>query len=167
MPRISPRANNKKFCTVECRKAYTLEHPSTAPSQTKEARDAYNRNRWNGKAEGKTKCEDCGGWYYGIAYHTTQRHGITAEDYKAMHGLNRGLGLLPQAVKERKARATRSNGTMENLKAGAHTRYKPGDTRAGRYERRPQTLAMLREHNIKQAQRAQEKQKQQLKGTAN
>lgn len=149
VPRESPKANNKKFCAPECRKAYTLAHPDP---ERKAKQDARNHATWNAYKPGKTQCDDCQGWYYGIAYHTTQRHGVTAAHYKELHGLNRTAGLIPQATKERKARATRENGTIENLKAGAHMRYAPKDPRAGRYERRPQTLAMLREYNIKRAQ---------------
>ena len=139
--RASVRAQNVVYCDVECRKAYYKANPS--PSHTKEATDARNHTMWNTYKPGKTQCEDCNGWYYGIAYHTTQRHGITASDYKAIHGLNRGAGLIPEATKNRKAQATRDNGTINNLKKGAHARYTPGDPRAGQYERRAQTLATL------------------------
>lgn len=140
-------ARNVKFCSVACREE---KYKLTMPSRSKEARDAYNHAKWNKYAKGKFQCPFCKGWYNALLYHVRQRHDMSASDYKARFGLNRSHSIITESIKEKKREAVFENGTVENLKKGAHMRFVKGDTRPGmKYERREETLIMLRKRNFK------------------
>ena len=139
-------ARNVKYCSITCRNAcYKL----TMPSQQKEARDAYNHAKWNKYAKGKFQCPFCKGWYNALLYHVRQRHDMSASEYKKRFGLNRSHSIITPSLKERKREAVFENGTVENLKKGAHMRFVKGDTQAGRYERREETLQILKKNRFK------------------
>ena len=81
---------------------------------------------------------------------TWQRHDMSASEYKERFGLNRSHAIITPALKERKREAVFENGTVENLKKGENTRFVKGDTRPSmKYERREETLTMLRKRNFK------------------
>jgi len=142
--KTSPRANNKKFCDVTCRDNHYRE-----TGLFKKARDKSNHKRYSRYEEGKEKCVICEkdgeeAWYWAICHHAAFRHGVSHVEYKKMIGVDIGKGRIPEALKKRKRKHVFENGTVENLKKGAKYRYKKGDTRAGRYQRSPETLARLR-----------------------
>ena len=139
--RTSPRANNVAYCSTQCRNKH---YKATKPYLSKEAIDARNHAKWNKYARGKIQCLICDGWYRAPLHHAWQRHRINEFDYKEHFGLDRKKGLLTPRLKEIKRAWVFANGTVENLKKGKPFRFVPGDTHAGRYERRPQTLARLK-----------------------
>jgi hypothetical protein len=71
-------------------------------------------------------------------------HELSEAAYKKMAGLDHKKGLIPEDLKELKAEHVRENGTIGNLKNGAVNWFVPGDKRAGRYKRSPQTVARLK-----------------------
>lgn len=82
------------------------------------------------KAPGKIQCIICGGWYYQVGSHIAQIHGMTARQYREEMDLPVRRGILPVALREKKARLAMSTGTYRNLKKGKKYRYKEGDKRA-------------------------------------
>lgn len=141
--RLSPKANNKKYCSKECRESHYLE-----TGKTKAIRDKNNHNRYNKYAKGKIQCKECGGWYKAVGTHVRQIHNMTAREYKKKHGLDTLKGLLTTELKERKHHHVFENGTVKNLEAGKAWRFKKGDKRAGRYQRSQQTITRLKKQII-------------------
>jgi hypothetical protein len=137
--RTSPRANNVKFCSADCRQSHYRDS-----GKLKASSDKANHSRYNKYAKGKEQCVICDGWYWGVCYHATQRHGISEREYKKMIGADLGKGRLPAETKEKKKQHVFENGTVENLKKGAKYRYQKGQKGVGVYERSPETLARLK-----------------------
>jgi hypothetical protein len=136
-----PRANNKQFCSLECR---DLHYKTVNADRLKAVRDRLNHRKYNQYEEGKTQCHICGGWYWAICHHMASRHQIDARTYKQMIGRDLGKGLIPERTKRIKRQHVFENGTVENLKKGAHQRYRKGDPRAGKYERSLETKERLK-----------------------
>lgn len=93
---------------------------------------------------GKIKCLECGKYFKRVCRHVNQVHGLTAREYKEIHGLDVKRGLLSTADRENIRENTYNNGTINNLQKGTKYRFVKGHKR--NYKRSPQTLARLRHH---------------------
>jgi hypothetical protein len=71
-------------------------------------------------------------------------HGMDEREYKRIAGLDHKKGLIPETLKEIKARHVFENKTYTNLVSGKSTRFVKNDPRAGRYKRSPQTMNRLK-----------------------
>ena len=89
-------------------------------------------------------CEICGNKYIQVCGHVYQSHGMTAREYKEKFGWDVKRGLIPEELREVRAKHTRENGTIENLKAGKKFWFKKGSVGPGRYKRSKQIMARLR-----------------------
>jgi hypothetical protein len=49
----------------------------------------------------KAQCHACGRWFGNLALHAGRRHELTAQEYKALFGLNRTTGLIGPALRAR------------------------------------------------------------------
>ena len=87
---------------------------------------------------GKIKCLECGKYYKRVCRHVNQVHGLTAREYKELHGLDVKRGLLTTADRETMAEHTTQNGTINNLQKGAKYRFVKGHKY--NYKRSKQTL---------------------------
>ena len=96
---------------------------------------------------GGRQCVICGLWFRAVCHHAWQAHDVDEAEYKKIAGLDHKKGLIPKDLKELKAEHVRDNGTINNLKKGVWNRFIPGDTRAGKYERSPQTMERLKKNN--------------------
>ena len=131
-----------KFCCIKCRRR-------SQTIKSREYRKLWQRARSDAKAsipsEDKKQCHVCGKWYVQVCSHAYLRHGITEEEYKKEFGLDKKRGVIPGWYRELKRE---KNKGIDNLKAGAPYRFVLGDKQAGRYERRPQTLARLKQQSF-------------------
>ena len=140
------RANNKNYCSVECRDIHYRERNA---ERIKANSNRHNHARWNKYEEGKEKCVICEAngeeaWYWAVCHHAAHRHGVSHKEYKKLIGADLGKGRLPEKLKKIKRKHVFDNGTVKNLEKGASCRYKPNDPRAGRYERSAETLDRLK-----------------------
>lgn len=136
---------SRTYCSPQCRnkamnKKYAKQHVEWG--RAKRDREATK------KSDKKVQCLICKKWYIQVCTHVLQVHGITAKEYKEEYELEVKRGIVPKWYRELKGEQAISNGTFENLKAGAKYRFKKGDQKAGRYKRSPITLERLR--NLKQ-----------------
>lgn len=136
-----PKANHKKYCSKQCQ---NLHYKEVNAERIKAVTNRLNHAKYDKYEQGKERCIICDGWYWSVCQHAVQRHKISAKDYKRMIGADVGKGRIPKRLKRLKREYVFENGTVENLKKGAHMRYKKGDTRAGRYERSEETMARLK-----------------------
>jgi hypothetical protein len=51
--------------------------------------------------EDKAQCHACGRWFRSLALHAGRGHDLTAQEYKALFGLNRTTGLIGPALRAR------------------------------------------------------------------
>jgi len=106
----------------------------------------YNKTRYNQYEEGKIQCPFCGGWYHRVCLHTTQRHHITAKQYKKMFGFDNKKGITSPQSHKKSSDQTKldKNGVISYnlIKQGKKTRLKPNHNK--NYIRRPQTIARLK-----------------------
>ena len=141
--RSHPRANNKVFCSTQCQKqAY---RPKQKQAWTKQnAKQAEKRSTYS---PNKVKCLECNRYYHAPLRHVRYKHKITAEQYKELHGLFRGKGILSPSTRAKHQDATKDNPHVitENLiEKGKQTRYRPNQSNLGKYTRRPEHLELLR-----------------------
>lgn len=101
----------------------------------------------------KIPCLECGKLFNRPASHVWQVHKLTARAYKELHGLDVKRGIATDEYRERMRAHVLSNGTIDNLKAGARHRFRKGDTANGKYTRSEQTTARLKTHFEKIANR--------------
>lgn len=93
----------------------------------------------------KIQCMVCGGWYKQVGSHVVLAHGYeTAREYRKEYGFDLKRGQLPEWLRKIKEEHCVENGTIKNLKKGKKFWFKLNDTKAGKYERSPQTLDRLR-----------------------
>ncbi len=145
------RTNNKKFCSPEC---CDLNYKTVNAARIKANYDRNNAKKYNQYAEGKEKCVLCDGWYFAICHHAVQKHGLSEHEYKRMIGADVSKGRLPEQTKRIKRAHVFENGTVENLKKGAHKRYVKGDQRAGNYQRSAETLIRLKANSLRLAHKS-------------
>ena len=76
------------------------------------------------------KCPFCGLWFRGLAYHTSQKHGINTKDFRKLMGLKSNYQLTTPDIKARHREIALQNADKhikENLIIkGKQTRYKKG-----------------------------------------
>lgn len=134
----TPTSNSSKYCCTEHRDAHYKELGKFANSQRK-----YKNKQHEHPFAGARQCVICGLWYRAVCHHAWNAHGIFEHEYKKMAGLDHKKGLIPDDLKEVKAKHVFENGTVENLKKGKKNWYKKGDKSVGKYERSPQTKRRL------------------------
>jgi hypothetical protein len=140
--RTSPRANNKKFCSVECRDDH---YYATGKTKERWTKNNAKTSEINGRYEvGKIRCKECGRYWRFLLCHVYQKHGLDKDSYKQKYGMDKGRGLIMEDLKEIKKERVFENGTVENLKKGKKTRYRKNDPHAGRYERSKETKERLK-----------------------
>lgn len=118
-------ARNIAYCCKECRIDFSRNNPS--PSRTKEARDKYNHERCNKKADGKFKCPYCDGWYFALLRHVSQIHKINEKEFKIEFGLKSKSSFIQEDEREIKRESIKKLGITNILiKNGIKTRFKKG-----------------------------------------
>jgi hypothetical protein len=72
-----------------------------------------------------------------VCSHAYLRHGISAREFKKLNGVDVKKGFIPVWYKDKKAESVYQNWEAVNLNLlkGIKYWFKPGDPRAGRYER--------------------------------
>jgi len=132
----SPRANNKQYCSVECRQRVYND-------KNREKSNAYQRARWQKNVKGKKiTCAICGEGHRQVGTHIVQRHGMTAREYREKYGFDVKKGQLPDDLRKLYGEQALENGTYRNLKAGAKHRFVKGqDTN---YKRSEETMRRLK-----------------------
>lgn len=104
----------------------------------------------NNQSNKKVQCLVCGRWYVQLGSHVVQRHGYeSCRQYREEFGLEVKKGIVPKWYRKMKGDTALENETYKNLKAGAVFRFKPGDPRAGKYERSQITIARLKLNRFK------------------
>lgn len=107
----------------------------------------------------KIKCLECGKSFLRPCSHVWQVHGLSARDYKALHGLDVRRGIATEEYRDRMREHVVKNYKKvveKNLiKNGIKSRFKKGDHTAGVYERSNQTLTRIRGYNRKRHPRAE------------
>jgi len=126
---------------VECRdQRYKIVNAARIKQRT----DDNNHKKYNQYEEGKEQCVICEGWFWAVCHHAAQRHKVNHKDYKRLIGADVSKSRITPLLKQIKKEYVFANHTVENLKAGAPTRYIHGDKRAGNYKRSPETIARLK-----------------------
>ena len=96
--------------------------------------------------DNKIKCLECNKSFIRPLSHVWQVHGLSARDYKKLHGLDVKKGIATEEYKDRMRAHVFENGTVENLKQGAQYRFHKGDKTLGKYKRSEQTEERLKKH---------------------
>ena len=135
--RNSPRANNKKFCSLHCRNKSYQKRVSAWQL-------ARNDRRASTPDPTKIQCLICGKYYVQVGSHVWNRHEMTAREYREYHDLEVKRGTTPAWYRELKGNQALENGTFKNLKVGARFRFKKGQKGVGVYKRSPITLERIR-----------------------
>jgi hypothetical protein len=129
----------KKYCSVTCRnKCYYKKYDKRQYQEDERNKEA------NKPSKDKCKCLICGRYYIQVGSHITQKHNLTAREYREYFRLEVKRGILPEWFRKLKGDQALINGTYKNLKKGKKYWFVPGDTSAGKYERSPITLAKLK-----------------------
>lgn len=93
----------------------------------------HNRKKYSQKAIGKIKCPYCNGYYYKLASHTTQRHGVNAHALKIELNVPQSRGLLCEAKRQhlRDLVYKNKNKVIDTnlLQKGKATRMQKGNTK--------------------------------------
>lgn len=135
------KANNKRFCSVFCRLEQTkLDHPTRNRDWQRARQDKLHSK----PSSNKIQCLICGKFYRQVGTHITQRHELTAREYRQKYGFDVKRGQLPIDLREIKADKTAKNGTIDNLKKGKKFWFKKGQTGVGIYPRSQQTMERLK-----------------------
>lgn len=89
-----------------------------------------NRAKYNQFEPGKIQCPVCEGWYKKICSHVTQRHGMTAREFKLKYGYNTKTGIMAKESRDLARDNVKNNWekcVVENLiEGGKATRVKKG-----------------------------------------
>lgn len=132
----------RSYCCTKCRnKEYAQRY--------KKYRSAFQLARYDRlhskPSLGKMQCEICGRWYIQVCSHAYLRHGMTGREYRKFIGKDIKRGYIPEWYREKKHESNQANWDKikSNLEAGKKYWFKPGDPRAGRYERSPETMERL------------------------
>jgi len=108
----------------------------------KRCRERYRKLHLDNDKE-KIQCVICGEWFRKVGAHITQKHGMTAREYREKYGFDVKKGQLPKDLKEKLGKNAIKNETYKNLEKGKIFRFKKGD-KAGNYKRSKQTLLRLK-----------------------
>lgn len=129
----------RSYCSTKCRDKRNNE-------KFKASRDVWQRERNRERASvpsaKKVQCLICGGWYVQVGTHIVQVHEMTARQYRKEFGFDLKRGQLPEWYREIKSEQN-CDKAKNNLKAGKEFWFKPGDHKAGVYERSEQTKSRL------------------------
>lgn len=133
--------SRRKFCSAKCRTRSTN-------IRYREAQRKWQLARLDREArlpgESKIQCLICQKWYTQLGSHVVIRHGYkTAREYREEYGLDVKKGLTKGSYRALLSKQVYEKGTIENLKSGARFRFKPEDSRAGRYNRSQESLKRL------------------------
>ena len=140
-------AHNIKFCSVTCR------NKSYQPARTIWQRERFDRLAIQ-QDPNKIQCLICGRWYVQVGSHVYNRHDMTAREYREYHNLEVKRGIVPAYYRKLKGDQALENGTYQNLKVGKKFWFKPGDPKAGKYQRSPITMVRLRNlHKLRKPKR--------------
>jgi len=96
------------------------------------------------------KREMCGKWCQDLVRHITQAHGITADEYKKLMGLDLKEPLMSKRTRHKLRRINKEKKLYKNLKPNKY-KLKKGETTIQEYERSEQTKKRLR--NLKNKDR--------------
>jgi hypothetical protein len=136
------KKRSRTFCSTQCRTKY---------HNKKHYKDqlAWMAKKRAEKKPGKIQCVICGGWYVQICSHTVQKHGLTGREYRRLIGKDVKKGFIPEWFRQIKSQQNYNNfdTIKHNLIKGSKNWYKPGDKRAGKYERSPETMDRLKKLN--------------------
>ena len=140
-------SKQKKYCGEKCRtKFYNKKHYNP------ERQKAYLDKKRQENIEGLIQCKICDKYYKFLGPHVRQTHKITLDEYKEEFGLNKTKSLITEEIKKIKREYVKKiyPEVVENnlIKKGRKTRYIKGDIRAGNYERREETLKVLRQQSF-------------------
>jgi hypothetical protein len=144
--------NYKIVCQV-CKKPFKTSRPqykycagcrkiAYRKLQTEGSRRFYAKNTGL-FSKGKLKCKICGKWYIQLCSHVIQKHGMTSKEYKQMLGTYTSKGLIPKWYHDLKSEQVKPSSKLSALIHGYKTRFKPGDSRAGNYQRSEEHLKAL------------------------
>ena len=137
-----PKDNNKKFCSATCRDSQYRE-------DNKEYLNERQREYLRGKTKGeKIVCVVCGKDYRQVGTHITQRHNMTARQYREKYGFDVKRGQLPKDLRRKKRAQVFENNTVDNLKTGRLYRFKKGQQNIGTYKRSTQTMERLKQQSF-------------------
>ena len=131
----------RTYCSKKCRDRF--HNQKHQPKRTIWQRERYDKQA-SKPSDRKCQCLACGRWYVQVGSHVIARHGFeTAREYREYFDLEVKRGIVPEWYREFKGDQVFENGTVKNLKAGKQFWFKPGDARAGKYQRSPITLERL------------------------
>lgn len=131
----------RTFCSPICRDKnnYQKRKVYQAEYQTRKRDELASK-----PSSDKIQCLICGKYYVQVGSHITQKHNMTAREYREYFDLEVKKGILPAWFKKVKGDLALENGTFKNLRAGKKHWFKEGDSRAGRYRRSHITLERLK-----------------------
>lgn len=137
----------RTFCSKACRvKFHNWNSHYSTPELRKQSlqRNRKMRDMIVQRSGLYIPCKICGRPFKKIGSHVIHAHKMSAREYRECIGADVSKAIITQDVKEKCARRVFETGMWRNLKAGKNTQFKPGDKRAGRYMRSPETLERLR-----------------------
>jgi hypothetical protein len=147
----------RTFCSTKCRNKCYNSKP-----ENKKRNYEWQKNKRDKEASTpdnrKVKCLICGKWYVQVGSHIVQTHGFkTCREYREEMNLEVKRGIVPKWYRKLKGDTAIANKTFKNLIAGQKFWFKPGDKRAGNYERSPITMQRLTELGKSQLNRKRNK----------
>lgn len=133
----------RSYCSAKCRNRFFNKKYSAYRSILQ--RERYDRAHDKYKP-GRIQCQVCGRWYVQVCSHAYERHGLLGREYKKLFGYDLKKGKIPGWYREKKSELNRATWDVigGNLKKGEAFWFKPGDKKAGRYERSYETLERLK-----------------------
>lgn len=139
----------RTFCSDKCRnKSYSIK--AVESGYSREYQQKRNDALANKPSKNKVQCLICKKWYVQLGSHVVQRHGYeSCRQYREEFGLEVKRGIVPDWYRKLKGDTALENKTFKNLQAGAAFRFKPGDPRAGKYERSQITINRLKLNRFK------------------
>ena len=131
----------RSYCSHTCRnKFYNKKYQ---PIRTIKQLEKYDREASEPNPY-KCQCLVCGRWYIQVGSHVVIRHGFkSCREYREYFDLEVKRGIVPEWYRKEKGDKVFENGTVNNLKVGKKFWFKPGDPRAGKYQRSPITMERL------------------------
>lgn len=142
------RYRQRTFCCEKCRnKNNNKKRRDNYTEKDKVEMSLIAEEKWQKKLmtdpREKIQCLICGKWYIQVGSHITQKHRMTAREYREYFDLEVRRGITPMWFRKLKGDQALENGTYKNLKAGKRFRFKKGD-KVGRYKRSWITMERLR-----------------------
>lgn len=139
----------RTFCSNKCRnRSYAIK--SVKSGYGKEWQRKRSDKAASKPSKNKVQCLICKKWYVQLGSHVVQRHGYeSCRQYREEFGLEVKRGVVPGWYRKLKGNTALENGTFKNLKAGKKYWFKPGDPRAGKYERSQITINRLKLNRFK------------------